>query len=331
MSRVIPDLHKIGRGWNAGGKTAKRWGRKNPIVVFAQRNPKEIKKILRLLVVARKAAAVPPLGPTLGQYGIPITRFCDQFNASSVKFTKGTQVLVLLYQTYDNAFFFDIHPPTTSFLLKRVCGIKKGSGQAGQMYNAPFLREYKQRKRLEDVRKQTETGQVLEVENKYSSLDKKPRARTKRRRRKKKSRSRTQYTKHQNVVGRTRFSGVTPQMLYEVCLIKYIQYMDGGSYAIPMELFNALYTSDRDGSIDKNRVHVETRAAQFASVQNIGQDFRYVKAYRGQEYVKLENLFGEAQVVCAELSRMYFRRVQGTMRSMGLFPVPYTTRDQSHI
>jgi len=106
MNRTRPDIHKIGKGWNAGGKTAKRWGRKNPVVVFAQRYPKEIKKMLRLLVVAREAAAVPPLGPTLGQYGIPIMRFCDQFNLISKKLKKKTQLLVLLFQTYDNAFFF---------------------------------------------------------------------------------------------------------------------------------------------------------------------------------------------------------------------------------
>src|SRR5690606_21208572 len=306
MNRIRPNIHKIGKGWNAGGKTAKRWGRKNPVVVFAQRYPKEIKKILRLLVVAREAAAVPPLGPTLGQYGIPIMRFCDQFNMISKKLKKKTEVLVLLFQTYDNAFFFEIHPPTTSFLLKRVCGIKKGSGQAGQLYNTEYLLEYQLRK-LSERKKKSAVSQTT-VENKYSELDKKKRMRVRRRRKKKKSRVRAHYTKYKNVVGRTRFFGISPQMLYEVCLIKYCQYMNGGFYTVYMDDFNALYNSEH---IEKNKEECTTITAQ-----NLAIELKYIQMLYG-EFISSTNIIQ----ICKKLMQSFFRRAAGTMRSMGLFIV----------
>lgn len=310
MNRIRPDIHKIGKGWNAGGKTAKRWGRKNPVVVFAQRYPKEIKKMLRLLVVAREAAAVPPLGPTLGQYGIPIMRFCDQFNLISKKLKKKTELLVLLFQTYDNAFFFEIHPPTTSFLLKRVCGIKKGSGQAGQVFNIEYLKEYKVRKFYEEKNKQKYTGAESTDENKYSFLEKKQRKRVRRRRKKKKSRTRSYYTKYKNVVGRTRFFGLSPQMLYEVCLIKYNQYINGGLYTISMDDFNSLYTSEQ------NINNKEQDAVKTITAQNLATELKYVQLLN-----RVTTFSTNIIQICQKLMQSFFRRAAGTMRSMGLFLV----------
>lgn len=104
--RIRADFLKIGREWNMGGKTAKKWGFKNPVITYAQRFPKEIKKQIRLHLRAAGASAVPPLGPTLGQFGIPIMRFCESYNALSSFLCKRFFFVIDVFQTYDNDFFF---------------------------------------------------------------------------------------------------------------------------------------------------------------------------------------------------------------------------------
>lgn len=48
-----------------------------------------------ILVIERgKASLVPPIGPTLGQYGIPGTPFCDTFNQKTKIYQPGTYITV---------------------------------------------------------------------------------------------------------------------------------------------------------------------------------------------------------------------------------------------
>jgi len=41
---------------------------------------KQIKALLKLQIPAGKANPAPPVGPALGQHGVPIQDFCNLFN-----------------------------------------------------------------------------------------------------------------------------------------------------------------------------------------------------------------------------------------------------------
>ncbi|MCM8779372.1 MAG: 50S ribosomal protein L11 [Candidatus Omnitrophica bacterium] len=88
---------------------------------------KKIKAQIKLYCPAGQANPAPPIGPALGQHGINIMEFCKQFNEK----TKGQEGLILpaLITIYeDKSFSFIIKSPPCSVLLKRVCGLAKGSG-----------------------------------------------------------------------------------------------------------------------------------------------------------------------------------------------------------
>lgn len=312
-------LQQIGRLWNSGGKTAKRWGRKNPAVLHAQRYPKDIKNILYSHVLARQASATPPLGPTLGQFGIPIIKFCDQFNSVSYKFKRSIKLCVVLYQTYDNDFYFDICLPMTSVSPKRVARMYKGSGQAGQVYSKQHLVELVEKKKIEDALRLIELASPTRArDEKYAELDprvKKP-SRNKSRRKQGKAKRKSYLTKHQNVVGSTRFIGITPQMLYEVCLMKYIQYLNGGVYAFNMREFDMRYArSLAHTDVEKDGTVLEPR--------NMSLEAKYIRVLRSSEASDSStSVAGSSVRVNPVVMRSLFRLCRGTMRSMGLSLVP---------
>ncbi len=82
---------------------------------------------IKLYCPAGQANPAPPIGPALGQHGINIMEFCKQFNEK----TRGQEGLILpaLISVYeDKSFSFIIKSPPSSVLLKRACGLAKGSG-----------------------------------------------------------------------------------------------------------------------------------------------------------------------------------------------------------
>ena len=88
---------------------------------------KKVKAQIKLHCPGGQANPAPPVGPALGQHGIPIMDFCKQFNDQ----TKDRQGLILpvvisLYE--DRTFSFIIKSPPASVLLKRAAGIAKASG-----------------------------------------------------------------------------------------------------------------------------------------------------------------------------------------------------------
>ena len=88
---------------------------------------KKVKTLIKLQCPGGQANPAPPVGPALGQHGIPIMEFCQQFNEK----TKDRQGLILpvvisLYE--DRTFSFIIKSPPASVLLKKAAGIAKASG-----------------------------------------------------------------------------------------------------------------------------------------------------------------------------------------------------------
>jgi len=89
---------------------------------------KKVTKILKLQIPAGKAAPAPPLGPALGQAGINIGEFTKEFNdATADKMGDIIPVVVEVYE--DRSYQITYKTPPASFLIKKMAGIKKGSGK----------------------------------------------------------------------------------------------------------------------------------------------------------------------------------------------------------
>lgn len=88
---------------------------------------KKIKTIIKLQAPAGKATPAPPIGPALGQHGVNIMEFVNQFNAQTSKMGE-TVVPVELTVYEDRTFSFILKSPPAAELLKKAAGIEKGSG-----------------------------------------------------------------------------------------------------------------------------------------------------------------------------------------------------------
>jgi ribosomal protein L11 len=79
---------------------------------------KTLEVFVQLNVVSEQASSKEPIGPTLGQYGVPIIDFCNLFNQSSNIYEKNIPLRahVLIYS--DKTFELDIKIPTIYYFLK---------------------------------------------------------------------------------------------------------------------------------------------------------------------------------------------------------------------
>lgn len=88
---------------------------------------KPIKTIVKLQISAGAANPAPPVGPALGQHGVNIAQFCQEFNEATKNMTGDIiPVEITIYE--DRSFDFKLKTPPASDLLKKAAGIKKGSG-----------------------------------------------------------------------------------------------------------------------------------------------------------------------------------------------------------
>lgn len=114
---------------------------------------KPIKTVVKLQIQAGQANPAPPIGPALGQHGLNISQFCQQFNeATKTKMGDIIPVEITVYQ--DRSFDFKLKTPPASDLLRKAAGIEKGSGEpqknkVGHVTKAQ-VREIAQKK-LEDL------------------------------------------------------------------------------------------------------------------------------------------------------------------------------------
>ncbi len=87
---------------------------------------KPIKAILKLQIPAGAANPAPPVGPALGQHGVNIQQFCQQFNEAS-KEMAGNIVPAEITVYEDRTFEFKLKTPPASDLLRKAAGVEKGS------------------------------------------------------------------------------------------------------------------------------------------------------------------------------------------------------------
>lgn len=85
-------------------------------------------KTLKLQIDAGKANPAPPLGPALGQAGVNIGEFVNQFNAATQD-QIGNKLSVLINVYEDRTFDFILKTPPVAGLILKAAGLKSGSGR----------------------------------------------------------------------------------------------------------------------------------------------------------------------------------------------------------
>jgi len=93
---------------------------------------KEAVASIKLQIEAGQASPAPPVGPALGQHNVSIMDFVRQFNDKTGKMEAGTVIPVIITVYKDRSFTFELKSPPASYLLKKACGIAKGSGTPNQ-------------------------------------------------------------------------------------------------------------------------------------------------------------------------------------------------------
>jgi len=89
---------------------------------------KNVKALIKLQVPAGAANPAPPVGPALGQHGVNIMDFCNQFNERTRE-QQGLVVPVVITVHDDRSFSFITKTPPAPVLLKRAAKLAKASGE----------------------------------------------------------------------------------------------------------------------------------------------------------------------------------------------------------
>lgn len=84
------------------------------------------KAIIKLQVSAGAANPAPPVGPALGQHGVNIMDFCNQFNERT-KDQAGMKIPVVIFVNEDRSFTFITKTPPAPVLLKKAAKLATAS------------------------------------------------------------------------------------------------------------------------------------------------------------------------------------------------------------
>jgi len=89
---------------------------------------KKLKIKFKLNLAAGEATPAPPVGPALGQHGIPIMEFIKEYNAKTAD-KKGNIIPAVISVYEDRSYDFVTKLPPVAAMLKKAAGIEKGSGE----------------------------------------------------------------------------------------------------------------------------------------------------------------------------------------------------------
>ncbi|MBI1318932.1 MAG: 50S ribosomal protein L11 [Candidatus Hydrogenedens sp.] len=93
---------------------------------------KKPKALIKLQVNAGAANPAPPVGPALGQHGVNIMDFCNQFNERT-KEQAGLKIPVVISVFDDRSFSFITKTPPAAVLVKRAAKLAKASGEPNKV------------------------------------------------------------------------------------------------------------------------------------------------------------------------------------------------------
>jgi large subunit ribosomal protein L11 len=87
---------------------------------------KKVKTLIKLNLPAGEATPAPPVGPALGQHGVPIMEFIKEYNARTAK-QKGQIIPAVITVFEDRSFTFITKLPPVAALIKKKINLAKGS------------------------------------------------------------------------------------------------------------------------------------------------------------------------------------------------------------
>ncbi len=101
---------------------------------------KKVKTVIKLNLAAGEATAAPPVGPALGQHGLPIMEFVKAYNERTAKL-KGQTIPAVITVYQDRTFSFITKLPPVAAMIKKMLNIPKGGGKAGRESAGKLTRE----------------------------------------------------------------------------------------------------------------------------------------------------------------------------------------------
>lgn len=101
---------------------------------------KKITAVVKLQIAAGKATPAPPVGSTLGPYGINMMEFIKGYNEKTAA-QIGAIIPVEITIFEDRSFTFVTKTPPAAELIKKAAGIDKGSGRPNKEKNGRLTAE----------------------------------------------------------------------------------------------------------------------------------------------------------------------------------------------
>lgn len=92
---------------------------------------KKVTGSINLIILAGMANPAPPVGPALGQKGVNIKAFCDDFNAKTASMEKGVPIPVVISVYEDKSYTFIMKQPPNTYFIKTALKIKSGANLPG--------------------------------------------------------------------------------------------------------------------------------------------------------------------------------------------------------
>ena len=93
---------------------------------------KEVTAKIKLQCPGGQATPAPPVGPALGQHGVNIGQFVQQFNAATGD-KQGLIIPVEISVFSDRSFTFITKSPPAAVLVKKAAGLSSGSQEPGRI------------------------------------------------------------------------------------------------------------------------------------------------------------------------------------------------------
>ncbi len=90
------------------------------------------KAILTFLIKGGEATPGPPIGPSLGQLGLPVGKVIQDINKATASWKGLTVPVKVIVDTSERTWEIEVGTPPTSALILKELGIEKGSKHAGQ-------------------------------------------------------------------------------------------------------------------------------------------------------------------------------------------------------
>ncbi len=92
---------------------------------------KQVVAKIKLQCPGGQATPAPPVGPALGQHGVNIGPFVQQFNSATAG-SPGLIIPIEISVYADRTFSFITKSPPAAVLLKKALGLDKGSNEPGR-------------------------------------------------------------------------------------------------------------------------------------------------------------------------------------------------------